>query len=109
MTPYPDPRIPLSDDDQDAAPAQRRIFVFEKGWRISLKTNSTREFCYQMAPGDNHYHRLLDGEVFLQKDDEKLCLACACRRRLIAHEPRRLKDVFVSLPADELGVPLEVR
>lgn len=109
MIPSHDSASRLSDDDSDLAPSQRRMFLFEKGWRINLKTNSTREFCYQIAPGDNHYHRLLDGEVYLQKDDERLCLACASRRGLIADEPRRLKEILVSLPADDLGVPLEVR
>ena len=109
MIPSQDSTPPLSDADQEELPSQRRMFLFEKGWRINLKTTSSREFCYQMAPGENHYHRLLDGEVFLQRDDERLCMACACRRGLISNEPRRLKESLVLLPANDLGVPLEVR
>ena len=43
-----------------------------------------------MAPGQDHYHRLLDGEIYLQHGDEKLCLPCADRQGILAHEPRRL-------------------
>ncbi len=90
-----------------ALPA-RRMFLFEKGWTIGLKTDSHREFCYQMAPGQNYYHRLQDGEVYLQRDVEKLCMACAARRGLLASEPKQLKEQFVLLPEGEDRLPLEV-
>ena len=38
-----------------------------------------------MAPGQDYYHRLLDGEIYLVRDDEKLCLACAERRGLLSY------------------------
>ena len=54
-----------------------RLFVFEPGWRVSIKQGSHREFCYAMAPGQDFYHRLLDGELFVHHGDERLCLSCA--------------------------------
>jgi hypothetical protein len=68
----------------------RRVFLFEPGWRIELKLGSEREFCYVMAPGQEYYHRLLDGEIYLVRGDERLCLACAERRGLLSFEPRTL-------------------
>jgi hypothetical protein len=76
-------------------PNPRRLFLFENGWRIELKAGSDREFCYMTAPGQNHYHRLLDGEIYLARGDEKLCLACAERRGLLSYEPRQLRDPVV--------------
>jgi hypothetical protein len=67
-----------------------RLYIFEPGWRVSIKRGSHREFCYMMAPGQDYYHRLLDGELFLYHGDERLCLACAVRRGIIVFEPRRL-------------------
>ena len=32
---------------------------------------ASREFCYTIAPGEDYYHRLLDGEIYLFKADEK--------------------------------------
>ncbi len=65
-----------------------RLFVFEAGWRIAQKEGSERVFCHAMAPGQDYYHRLLDGELYLTHGDEKLCFACAARRGLLSHEPR---------------------
>ena len=86
----------------------RRMFLSEPGWRIGVKTGSDREFCYMMAPGQDFYHRLLDGEIFLLRAEEKLCLACASRRGLIAHEPKRLRESIVPIPADMEAIPLEL-
>jgi len=93
--------------DEDPAPP-RRMFLFERGWRIGVKSGSHREYCYMMAPGQDFYHRLLDCEIFLYREDEKLCLDCAARRGLIALAPKRLRDVIVSISADMEAVPLEI-
>lgn len=69
-----------------------RLYIFEPGWRMKIKRDSHREFCYMMAPGQDYYHRLLDGELFLYHGDERLCLNCAGRRGIIAFEPRRLRN-----------------
>lgn len=84
-TPPAEPR-----GDRDAAPGPRRLFLREVGWRVGHKLGSEREFCYSMAPGQDYYHRLLDGEVYVFHGDERLCLACAERRGLLAYEPRGL-------------------
>jgi hypothetical protein len=86
----------------------RRMFLFESGWRVGFKTGSAREFCYMMNPGQDFYHRLLDGEIFLVRAEERLCLACASRRGLIAFEPKRLRESIVGVPADLEAVPLEL-
>ena len=77
-----------------------RLYLREPGWRIALKVGSEREFCYMVAPGQDYYHRLLDGEVFLTHGEEKLCLACADRRGLLAFEAKPLRE-----PADIITIP----
>ena len=71
----------------------RRLFLYESGWRIELKTGSDREYCFMTAPGQDYYHRLLEGEIYVARGDEKLCLACAERRGLLSFEPRALSDL----------------
>ena len=100
-----EPSFPSQDDE--IAPA-RRMFIFESGWRVGVKSGSTRELCYMMAPGQDYYHRLLDGEVFLVRDGERLCLSCASRRGLISFEPKQLRDAIASVPADLDAMPLEL-
>jgi hypothetical protein len=98
---------PLPAQDDEIVPA-RRMFIYESGWRVGVKTGSTRELCYMIAPGQDFYHRLLDGEMFLVRDGERLCLSCASRRGLISYGPRQLRDSIVSVPADLDTVPLEL-
>ena len=73
-------------------PASRRLFLHEPGWQIGVKIGSEREFCYQMAPGENYNHRLLDHEVYLYNIEERICFACAERRGLLSFEPKALRQ-----------------
>ena len=89
----------------------RRLFLREPGWKINLKTDSQREFCYAAAPGQDYYHRLQAGEVFVSFGEEKLCIPCAERRGLIEHEPRHLRDPIdpVELDPEESISAFELR
>ncbi len=84
------------------------MFVFERGWNVGMKTGSHRELCHMMAPGQDFYHRLGDGEVFVQQNTEKLCLSCAFRRGLIAFEPKQLRDSVAPVVEDRESIPLDV-
>ncbi len=91
------PSGPQGPADPAAGPAgpalaTRRVFLREPGWQVGLKIGSEREFCYMMAPGQDYYHRLLDGEIFVYHGHERLCLACAGRRGLLTREPRGLRE-----------------
>jgi hypothetical protein len=84
------------------------MFLHEPGWNVRIKTGSHREFCHTIAPGQDAYHRLLNGEVYLIRDDEKLCLNCAARRGLIVSHPKRLRDVIALVPTGDDAVPLDL-
>jgi hypothetical protein len=70
----------------------RRLFLHEPGWRVGTKVGSDKVFCYVMSPGQDYYHRILDGEVYLFNDDERVCFACAQRRGLLSDQPRGLHE-----------------
>ena len=89
-------------------PAPRRMFVFERGWSVGMKTGSHRELCHMMAPGQDFYHRLGDGEVYVHQGTEKLCLSCAFRRGLIAFSPKQLREAVVPVIEDLQAIPLDV-
>ncbi len=88
---------PLLPEDGTPVPNPRRLFVFEPGWRVGLKIGSVREFCYMMTPGQDYYHRFYDGEIFVHRGEERLCLACAERRGLLAYEPKGLRENVLEL------------
>jgi len=101
---------PSTEEPEEDSPSfpQSRMYLAEPGWRIGVKVGSEREFCYNRAPGQDFYHRLLDGEVFLQRAEEKLCVACASRRGLFATEPKQLREAIIPLPADMEAIPLDL-
>jgi hypothetical protein len=103
----PRPRDDEYDDDREVV-SSGRMYLAEPGWRIGVKAGSDREFCYMMMPGQDFYHRLLDGEIYLQRHGEKLCLACASRRGLLVAEPKRLREFVIPIPADEESIPLDL-
>ncbi|APW60975.1 hypothetical protein [Paludisphaera borealis] len=99
---------PPPDDTADSRECASRLYVHEAGWRISIKRGSVREFCYVMAPDQDYYHRLVDGEIYLHQADERICLSCAVRRGIIAYEPRRLRDEPPIFLVDAGELPLYV-
>jgi hypothetical protein len=101
-----------AENETENTPTLPRLFLFEPGWRVARKSTSEREFCYTIAPGEDFYHRLLDGEIYLFKGDERVCLPCAGRRGLITFDPKGLRDPIqgVNVMIDALleGFPVEV-
>jgi hypothetical protein len=91
-------RTTLEEPAQAALP---RLFLREPGWRIVRKNGSEREFCYTIAPGQDSYHRLADGEIYLRRADEKICFPCASRRGLIDYAPRALREPVVPIDFDD--------
>jgi hypothetical protein len=79
-----------------------RLFLREMGWTFATKQGNEREYCYAMLPGQDFYHRLLDGELYLQGTEERLCIPCAARRGLIDFAPKVLRA-----PVRGLDVPGE--
>ena len=87
----------MNDDSRSDEPSVKectlpRIFLREPGWQVSLKVGSEKSFCYQMTPGEDYYHRLVEGEVVVSRGEEKLCVPCAERRGLLTFLPRPLRD-----------------
>ncbi len=89
-----------------APPLAHRLFLHEPGWRVALKVGSDREFCYAMNPGQDFYHRLLEGEVYILNNEERLCLACAERRGMLSERPKGLREpqpIVIFEEGDEEG------
>lgn len=58
----------------------RRLYIpHHEGWQAILKLDSEKAYCYSKTPGEDFYHRISRGEIFVQKDNEKFCIECALR------------------------------
>ena len=64
---------------------RRLYFPDSDGWTFRVKSGP-REFCSHRNPGEEWFHLLLDGELFLQFDEEKVCLNCAYRNGLLTDD-----------------------
>lgn len=78
----PQPATPHSPGQED-----ERLFVLEhEGWTAAIKQEWTKEYCFGQNPGEDHYHLLLCGEIYLQRGTEKYCLNCASRHGFATHD-----------------------
>lgn len=66
---------------------EHRLYLSNNdGWEAHVKPDASREYCYFKTPGDEHFHLLMIGEIYLQKGHEKCCLNCATRHGFITQE-----------------------
>ena len=108
----------------DQATIDRRLYLPNPhGWEVRIKSG-TREYCCLRNDGEEWFHLLIDGELFLQSGEEKLCLNCAVRRgvltdhRLFWQTGRRRRALPIedathesqaeSVPTDELRSDADV-
>ena len=86
--PPPDEFTPAADDC-------RMYHPDAEGWFAHIQRETERQYCYAKAPGQDYFHLIIPGEIFIQKGDEKLCLMCAVRmgvltaNRLFWQSPKR--------------------
>ena len=57
-----------------------RLYVpHAAGWEAHIMDHSSREYCHSQTPGQDYFHLLLPGEIYLQYGHVKYCLNCAYR------------------------------
>lgn len=74
-----------------------RLYVSDpEGWQAHVKQGWEKQYCYYKHPGEDYFHLLMNGEVYLQHGDEKVCLTCALRHGILTtdrlhwqHLPRK--------------------
>jgi hypothetical protein len=58
----------------------RRVYIPDhEGWIARIKVGWDNDYCFGKNPGQDYYHLLLNGEIYVQRDQEKFCLNCAVR------------------------------
>ena len=62
------------------ATLDRRLYVpFPEGWEVRIKSGA-REYCSLRRPGEDWFHLLVAGELYVQYGSEVMCLNCAYRQ-----------------------------
>jgi hypothetical protein len=78
------------------------------GWEAAVKRDWTKDYCFSQNPGENYYHLILCGEIYLQRAGEKYCLNCALRHGVVTHDrtnwqkgPSSVPDMPLTIISDE--------
>ena len=84
-TPLPpvDPNPPSS---PDPIPDTRLYVPDHEDWDVHIKRDSDRYFCYSKHPGQDWFHLLLNGEIYVSRQHEKYCLRCALRMGFLTED-----------------------
>ncbi len=90
---------------------ERRLYMpFSDGWSVRIKTGQ-REYCHYQQAGEEWFHILINGELYLQRGSERLCLNCAHRQgvltddRLYWQRRRTRSPAPLIEPPDPIDVP----
>lgn len=73
----------MSDAPLDDVPDVRLYLPDSTEWKATVKRDSEKIYCYQKNPGEDFFHTIALGELYLAHGDEKLCLRCALRDGLV--------------------------
>ncbi|WP_437200746.1 hypothetical protein [Planctomicrobium sp. SH664] len=80
--------IPASETptrDPDVPDCRLYVPQFDR-WQVKIKTSWDKTYCYAKNPGEDYYHLILGGEIFLQGGDEVFCLRCALRQGIVTQD-----------------------
>ncbi|MCH9654796.1 MAG: hypothetical protein K0U86_06180 [Planctomycetes bacterium] len=50
---------------------------------ILVKTSPSKEYCFSKFPGEEHYHLLMHGEIYVTNGHDIYCVECAIRHGFI--------------------------
>ena len=70
--------------EPDRSRDEMRLYVSDPAmFQARMKQDWEREFCFAQNPGEDYFHLLMTGEIYIQSGDEKYCLNCAARRGMV--------------------------
>lgn len=60
-------------------PDTRLYIPQHENWQARIKADTEKIYCYAKLPGEDFFHLILNGEIYLVGETEKYCLRCALR------------------------------
>ena len=110
------PAEPAAGDEPDHPPGgpafhlDGRLYARAmRDWRAVVKTDFAKQYCHLKSPGEDFYHLLTGGELYLDDGETKLCLNCAVRSGVLTtdrfHWRREAEPTVIRpLPDAEAGL-----
>ncbi|WP_437185378.1 hypothetical protein SH668x_002481 [Planctomicrobium sp. SH668] len=76
--------LPMPEPEKPAAVEDSRLYVPEtEQWTAHILKSWDRFYCFSKNPGEDYYHLVMHGEIYLQRGDEVYCVNCALRDGII--------------------------
>lgn len=75
-----------TDANGDPIPDTRLYVPDNEDWDVHIKRDSDRLYCYSKHPGQDWFHLLLNGEIYVSRQHEKYCLRCALRMGFLTED-----------------------
>ena len=67
--------------------ADSRLYVpNQEDWGVEIKRDSDRIYCYAKQPGQDWFHLILNGEIYVTRQHERYCLSCALRMGFLTQD-----------------------
>ena len=70
----------------DPTPDFRLYVPDHEDWDVKIKRDSERIYCYSKSPGQDYFHLILGGEIYVTRQHERYCLECALRMGFLTQD-----------------------
>jgi hypothetical protein len=74
------------DPQSEPIPDARLYLPDNEDWNVLIKRDSERIFCYSKHPGEDWFHLIVGGEIYITRDHERYCLRCALRMKFLTQD-----------------------
>jgi hypothetical protein len=79
-------RPPIEVSTDDPLPDMRLYVPDNAEWAVEIKRDSERIYCYAKLPGQDWFHLILNGEIYVTRQHERYCLRCALRLKFLTQD-----------------------
>lgn len=73
----------MESSQADNVPDCRLYVPDQDGILVGVSKAGDRVYCFGKNPGEDYYHSILEGEIYLQRGKEVFCLRCALRQEFV--------------------------
>lgn len=82
----PNPSIDEISFPELSDPDGRLYLPDHADWEVHIKRDSERVYCYAKLPGEDWFHLILSGELFVSRQHERYCMRCALRLNFLTQD-----------------------
>lgn len=63
-----------------------RLYVQDRNWTPRVKRESGKLYCHHQDDPEDHFHLILDGEIYLTNERVNYCISCAEKKAVLTQQ-----------------------